>query len=82
MFWVWAGAGGEFMRKPAIQWSREDVAEWVDGLGNWATNNYSQLFLGEVSMCVVTNLPKKAEREGERIGRGGEGERKNIGVGL
>ena len=70
------------MRKPAIQWSREDVAEWVDGLGNWAMNNYSQLFLGEVSMCVVTNLPKKAEREGERIGRGGEGERKNIGVGL
>ena len=36
------------MRKPASQWTREDVAEWVGGLGNWATNNYSKIFLGEV----------------------------------
>ena len=36
------------MRKPASQWSREDVAEWVTGLGDWATKNYSTLFLSEV----------------------------------
>ena len=50
VFWVWAGAGGEFMRKPVGQWNHKDVAEWVGGLGKWATHNYSQIFLAEVSL--------------------------------
>ena len=41
------------MRKPAAQWSREDVAEWISGLGDWATHNYSHLFLGEVGECCT-----------------------------
>lgn len=37
------------MRKPVSQWNHKDVAEWVGGLGGWATQNYSQVFLAEVS---------------------------------
>ena len=48
VFWTWAGAEGEFMRKPASQWSQRDVTEWLDGLGTWATKNYSDLFQQEV----------------------------------
>jgi hypothetical protein len=47
VFWTWAGAEGEFMRKPASQWSQRDVTEWLDGLGTWATKNYSDLFQQE-----------------------------------
>ena len=49
VFWTWAGAEGEFMRKPVGQWSQRDVAEWVEGLGSWASKNYSDIFLHEVS---------------------------------
>ena len=36
------------MRKPASQWTQRDVANWVGGLGSWATDDYSNLFLSEV----------------------------------
>ena len=48
LLWVWAGAGGEFMRKPVGKWSNDDVVEWVEGLGEWAQHNYSDIFRKEV----------------------------------
>ena len=48
LLWVWAGAGGEFMRKPVGKWSNEDVIEWVGGLGEWTQHNYSDIFRKEV----------------------------------
>ena len=48
VFWAWVGAEGKFMRKPVNQWSQRDVAEWVRGLGTWASSNYSDLFQAEV----------------------------------
>ena len=48
LLWVWAGAGGEFMRKPVGKWSNDDVIEWVEGLGEWAQHNYSDIFRKEV----------------------------------
>lgn len=48
LLWVWAGAGGEFMRKPVGKWSNEDVVQWMDGLGEWTQHNYSDIFRKEV----------------------------------
>ncbi len=36
------------MRKPVTKWTSEDVAKWVEGLGDWAKHNYSQIFRKEV----------------------------------
>ncbi len=40
------------MRKPVTKWTSEDVAEWVEGLGEWAEHNYSQIFRKEVNEWV------------------------------
>ena len=41
------------MRKPVSQWNQRDVAEWVGGLGTWATKNYSDIFLHEVGSRLL-----------------------------
>lgn len=43
------------MRKPVGQWNQRDVAEWVEGLGSWASKNYSDIFLHEVSTSQTLN---------------------------
>lgn len=47
LLWALGGAEGEYMRKPVSQWTQRDVADWVGGLGKWATPNYSDIFLAE-----------------------------------
>lgn len=47
-FWVWSGASGEYMRKPVSHWSNSDVVNWVEGLGQWAQTNLTQVFINEV----------------------------------
>ena len=38
LLWVWAGAGGEFMRKPVGKWSHDAdglLACYLAALGSW-----------------------------------------------
>ena len=53
VLWVWAGAGGEFMRKPVEQWGTQDVLNWLGGLGEWTQGEYSELFKSEASVVFV-----------------------------
>ena len=36
------------MRKPVSHWSNSDVVSWVEGLGQWAQTNLTQVFVNEV----------------------------------
>lgn len=46
---AFSGSSSEFVQKPVEQWSNEDVMAWLEGLGDWASNeNISRVFLKEV----------------------------------
>ena len=59
---MWVGAGGELTRKPVRKWNNDNVMEWVEGLGEWAQHNCSEIFRKEVR-------EKEEEGEGGREGK-------------
>ena len=48
------------MRKPVVKWNSEDVAGWVEGLGDWGKHNYSEIFRKEV--CVDSCMASLASK--------------------
>ena len=67
LVWILSEPQHSYAHKPVAKWNNEDVRVWVEGLGEWAHGNYSEVFRKEVS--VMGEGGGRRRREGGGSGR-------------